>query len=217
MEYSKKLCDNLLETKIKERRETVNFYVLLLVLILITVAVIHLNFFVFMNIEVSGRSMETTLQNGDHLITVRNATPERGDIIIINKTTHKSAETTDYYYIIKRVIAIGGDVVEIKEDGKVYLNGEMLAESYLDDFQTTNVYNFATGVYEIGYVKYELKQGEIFYLGDNRLASQDARVNGPCKDTDVIGVVSEFSVKHRKTLTDIYKFFRSIPELFGKS
>ena len=212
MEYSKKVCDNLTEKKAKEKRESVKFYALLLFLIFLTVAVIHLNLFVFMNIEVSGSSMEKTLQSGDNLITVRNAKVKRGDIIIINKTTHKSAETTDDYYIIKRVIGVGGDTVEIKDDGKVYLNGVKLEESYLDDFQTTKVYNPDTGrCDELGYFRIELKE-EIFYLGDNRLNSADARVNGPCIKSDVIGVVSDFSVRHRKTLTAVFKFFRGIPE-----
>lgn len=216
MEYSEKLCDNLAERLKKEKRETVNFFALILFLIFLTVAVIHLNFFVFMNIEVSGSSMQSTLYSGDNLIAIRNASVSRGDIIIINKNTHSSSESG--YYLIKRAIGIGGDTVEIKEDGKVYLNGEKLEESYLDDFQITKIYDSATGRCDTtGYSKWELSDDEIFYLGDNRLNSADARVNGACKKSDVIGVVSDFSVRHKETLTAVFKFFRSILEWFNKT
>ena len=205
-----KIRDDITETKKKERRETFNFYVLLLCLFFFIVLIIHLNLFVLMNIEVSGKSMESTLQSGDNLIVKRNAKVERGDIIIINKNTHKTAETD--YYIIKRVIGVGGDKVEIKTDGKVYVNGEQLDESYLDDGQVTYIYDFFHHEYLPGEISINLEEDEIFYLGDNRKNSLDARMNGPCKQSDVIGVVSDFSVRHRKGLTKVFNFMRSIPD-----
>ena len=206
-----KIRDDLIESKRKETRENLNFYAVLLLLLFFIVLIVHLNYFVLMNIEVSGSSMETTLESGDNLISIRGAKIERGDIIIINKNTHKTEEIGDYY-IIKRVIGVGGDTVEIKPDGKVYLNGDMLEENYLDDHQITKVYDFIHGKYEPGYFKIVLEEDEIFYLGDNRLNSLDARVNGPCKKSDVISVVSDFTVKHRKGFTAFFKFMRGISD-----
>ena len=81
----KTIRENLNDTEKREKRETLNFYALILVLLFLTVLIIHLNFFVIMNIEVSGSSMESTLYSGDNLISIRGAKIERGDIIIINK------------------------------------------------------------------------------------------------------------------------------------
>lgn len=215
MDSFTKIRDNLTESGKKEKRGTLVFYAVFLALIFLTVFVFHLNSFVLMNIVVSGSSMESTLQDGDKLISVRNAKVGRGDVIIINKTTHKTQEESDYY-IIKRAIGIGGDVVEIKEDGKVYVNGEMLSETYLDIFQTTKIFDPIKGRCDkAGYFKWELQADEIFYLGDNRINSSDARINGPCKNSDVISVVSDWSIRNRKIITKVFNFLGGIPEWFS--
>lgn len=214
MDALNKIRDNLIEQDEKKRKDSAAFYVVFLVLLFLTVLVIHLNLFVFMNIEVYGSSMESTLQSGDNLIAIRNAKVNRGDIIIINKRTHDTAETGSYY-IIKRVIGIGGDVVKI-ENGKVYLNGTLLDESYLDSEQTTKNYDVNTRRCDSDEPQvYTLSYDEIFYLGDNRVNSTDARVNGPCKNSDVMGVVTNFSVRNRKSLSAVFKFFRRVSELFS--
>ncbi|MDY6367275.1 MAG: signal peptidase I [Clostridia bacterium] len=206
-----KINDSLNEIQAKEKKSRRNFYAVVLVLLFLTVLIIHLNFFVFINIEVSGESMESTLQSGDNLIAVRGATVHRGDIIIIDKNSHNVDSSDNYYYIIKRAIGIGGDIVQIRTDGYVYLNGEKLNESYLDEGQRTYVYEASFPVNRT----YVLAEDEIFYLGDNRVNSSDARVNGPCKKSDVIGVVMNWTVKHRKSLTKVLNFFKSIPDWFS--
>ncbi|MDE6909496.1 MAG: signal peptidase I, partial [Lachnospiraceae bacterium] len=78
--------------------------------------------------QVSGSSMETTLSDGDHLIvdkiSYRFNDPERFDIIVF-----PFQYDLDTYYI-KRIIGMPGETVQIDESGNIYIDGEVLEESY---------------------------------------------------------------------------------------
>lgn len=84
---------------------------------------------------------------------------------IFNKFTYYVLEINKTSYI-KRVIAIEGDKVEIK-DGKVYINNELLPEKYLAEGVKTEV----TGVFN----NFIVPKGYIFLMGDNRSGSMDCR------------------------------------------
>ena len=86
-------------------------------------------------------------------------------INIFNKFTYYVLEINKTSYI-KRVIAIEGDKVEIK-DGKVYINNELLPEKYLAEGVKTE----ATGVFN----NFIVPKGCIFLMGDNRSGSMDCR------------------------------------------
>lgn len=204
----KKINDSMWESAISERRETIRFYALCLFMLFLTVLVIHVNLFVIMNIEVSGSSMETTLQNGDNLIAVRGSEAHRGDVVIIDKNygTNKTA-----YLLIKRVIAVGGDNI-VLENGDVYLNGELLIEPYLDGVKTYAKNTDKTVRYE-----YTLKEDEYFYMGDNREHSSDARDNGPCNKNAVVSVVTGWSISAKDFLTGLNGFFGSISSFIDET
>src|ERR1041384_7631905 len=100
----------------------------LLFLVVIAVsATWFIRLFLFDTISVASGSMEPTLPVGTHYLVnrlvYRFASPERGDIVVFRSPVD---EETGY---IKRVIAIPGDEIELKEK-KVYLNGKMLEEPY---------------------------------------------------------------------------------------
>lgn len=210
-----KINDSIWEQNKKERRGETIFYAFILFMVLLIVLVYFLNTVVFISVRVSGSSMESTLQNEDMLIVNKVAKPKVGDIIIIDKEKAQVTGDKDYW-IIKRVIGVGGDTVEI-DDGKVYRNGEKLEEKYLDDFQITYIYNKTTGRCDIlGYQKIVLEADEIFYLGDNRQNSLDARINGPCKTSTVIGVVEPWSVSCRKTLKGLHNWIDGVANWFSK-
>jgi len=86
---------------------------------------------------------------------------------LVNKFFYYVLEKTKMSYI-KRVIALEGELVEIK-DGKVYINGEILKEEYLNANVTTksDVFN-----------NFVVPKGYIFVLGDNRGGSTDSRELG---------------------------------------
>ncbi len=109
---------------------------------------------------VDGPSMRPTLQHEERLIVnkfiyrVRN--PEKGEILIFKYPRDTSRD------FIKRVIATGGDTIEIKE-GRVYVNDQMLKEDYILEKTRTE------------YPKVTVPEGTVFVMGDNRNNSDDSR------------------------------------------
>ena len=123
-------------------------------------------------LEVKGNSMQPTYKNGDITVAFKTKKINQGDII-------------SFYYgnkiLVKRVIAGSGDWVNIKE-GIVYVNGEALKESYVNDNK-----------YDIGDIKYpyQVPDGQWFVLSDNRVDTQDSRYVqiGCVKNDDVVGKI----------------------------
>ena len=119
--------------------------------------------FVGQRTHVSGESMENTLDNGDQLIvdkiTYRFQDPERFDIIVF--PFHYKENT----YYIKRIIGLPGETVQIA-DGTIYINGEVLEESYGREVMQDP---------GIAAEPITLGEDEYFVLGDNRNQSSDSR------------------------------------------
>lgn len=114
--------------------------------------------------QVSGSSMETTLSNGDHLIvdkiSYRFHDPERYDIIVF-----PFQYDTDTYYI-KRIIGMPGETVQIDDSGTIYIDGEILEETYGREV----IQNPGRASDPI-----QLGDDEYFVMGDNRNNSSDSR------------------------------------------
>ena len=129
--------------------------------------------YVFQITIVNGNSMEKYLHNGNRLIVEKFIYKmnglKRGEIVIINKPRDIENERTP---IIKRVIALEGDVIEIK-DGNVYVNNEKVEEPYINGEKTHAI------VPE--YQSLVVPKGHIYVLGDNRMPNEslDSRIFGP--------------------------------------
>lgn len=148
-------------------------------LIFSSVVLILVFVFAFRAVTVSGTSMEPTLQGGDKII-VRSIgyTPQRGDVVVIDGYTNYGEP------LVKRIIAMGGDEVDIDfASSQVWVNGELLDEPYLGSVMGT-----------AGDVSFPLTvpQGKVFVLGDNRRVSLDSRFNdvGFIDNRDILGKVS---------------------------
>lgn len=129
--------------------------------------------FLFRIVGVDGESMQNTLMDRDRLILTHNFyTPARGDIVVINRYTSEP--------LVKRIIALGGDTIDIDPDTQmVFINGEQIEEPYLDC--KTPPMEF-TGPYTI-------PAGYVFVMGDNRVNSHDSRSSDICavKVKDIMG------------------------------
>jgi len=135
--------------------------------------------FVGNTIPVYGYSMAPTLDHGERML-VRSAfyTPQRGDVIVFVR--HDFADGTP---LVKRVIALAGDVVDINpETGIVYLNGEPLDEPYISELIRRD---------RIGNIAYPhtVPEGHVFVIGDYRNNSLDSRstIIGPVDEREIIG------------------------------
>jgi signal peptidase I len=136
--------------------------------------------FLFQVAVVDGGSMQNTLQSGDRLFVFSAFyTPQKGDIVVVqaaermNSKFHFSDGIEKGGRIIKRVIAVAGDLVEVKTNGDIYVNG-VLEDGSLLGYET----------FEDGIIKYPTAQsvtvpeGYVFLAGDHRNVSLDSRALG---------------------------------------
>jgi len=117
--------------------------------------------------------MQPTLLERDRILLNRLSyhfrDPKNGDIVVFHSPLSKGED------LVKRVVAVGGDRVEIK-DGSLYVNGEQRIEPYLKD------QDFGGELAET-----LIPEGKVFVLGDNRNNSGDSRYFGPIDNESIIG------------------------------
>lgn len=125
----------------------------------------------FILIQIKGNSMEPTMTDGEIVFIRQTKKVEKGEII-------------GFYYggriLLKRVIGYAGDQINIDGNGNVYVNGEMLEEPYVTEKNL--------GKCELEF-PYEVPEGMVFVLGDNRSVSIDSRIRsiGCVEEDQIVG------------------------------
>ena len=124
-------------------------------------------------LQIEGTSMEPTLSNGDIVLLMKTTRFERGDLC---------AFTWNNKLLVKRVVGLPGDWIEIDTDGTVYLNGDKLDEPY--------VQQMALGECDLEF-PFQVPQEQYFVLGDMRESSIDSRntLVGCVENEQIIGKV----------------------------
>lgn len=152
----------------------------------VLVAVVLFNCFARLT-RVDGNSMNNTLKDGEMmLIWSLGYQPQQGDIVVLNKTDQVTDQLLHSKAIVKRVIATGGQTVDIDySTGTVYVDGEPLDEPYIKEemYLPANPMMYNT--------HWEIPEGSVFVMGDNRNASTDSRHDmvGPIDEDYILGKV----------------------------
>lgn len=161
----------------KVLKEVLNISIYILVILVLTYCAVV---FLGQRTSVIGSSMEPTLSDGDNLIvdkiTYRFSDPKRFDIIVF---PFKLEENT---YYIKRIIGLPGETVQIDLQGNIYINGELLSESYGREVIAPENVGIAVDPIVLG-------EDEYFVMGDNRNNSMDSRTEiiGNIHGDDIVG------------------------------
>lgn len=181
--FSKKLSHNFIPTteqlagEIKRRKKNKDFrriVVSTLSSLAVVAAVAVLLSVLFLPVlKVTGTSMRPTLENDDLVVCWKQGEFKRGDIIA-------------FYYnnkiLLKRVIGVSGDVIDIDSYGNVSVNGKIIDEPYVTDK--------TLGECDIE-LPYEVPEQRVFVLGDQRGTSVDSRSTqiGCINEEAIIGKV----------------------------
>jgi signal peptidase I len=188
------------EDRTTEKKGSILRELPVLVVIAFAVALL-IKSFVLQAFFIPSASMEPTLREGDRVLVEKLSYlvsgPQRGQVIVFEKDItgavvvdpdpswtdtltdslkglfgFPSGDTQDF---IKRVMAVGGDTIEGREDG-VYVNGEIVDEPYLEEGQTTGVFG-----------PFTVPDNHVFVMGDNRDNSDDSRGFGAVPEDRVVG------------------------------
>lgn len=142
-------------------------------LVIALVTVILLNTYVFILPKVPSESMMNTIMIGDRLYVNKMFDVDkvrRGDILVF-KSNYESNKM-----LVKRLIGLPGETVDIKTNGEVYIDGEKIEEPYAikDDYKEQT---------------FIIPENSYFFLGDNRPNSGDSRYweNPFINKKDIIG------------------------------
>ncbi len=156
------------------RRNAVEWAIVIVGAVLVAVV---LRWLVVQAFYIPSASMEPTLEIGDRVlvnkVAYRFGEPNRGDIVVFARPPNSSAGVVDD--LIKRVIGLRGETIEA-HDGAVFVNGEQLDEPWL-----------AEGTFTPDFAPVEVRDDQVFVLGDNRPNSEASNRFGPIDDDLIVG------------------------------
>jgi signal peptidase I len=155
--------------------------------------------------RIPGAAMYPTISPGDRLIAVKNAyrdsDPQRGDLVLFTNPNNRSE------LWIKRVIALAGDTVAVK-DGNLYVNGAKLSSEFIgpgaasettgqvfDEDNHAAKYRIfiSQGHPATDFTEITVPKNECFVMSDNRNEGRDSRHFGPLP---IIGILGKFDYRY---------------------
>jgi signal peptidase I len=183
----------------KKRQKKTSFLIELPILILVALVVaVLIKTFLVQAFWIPSGSMIPTLEINDRVLVNKLSyvfgEPDRGDVVVFdppfgveedpepllqavvrNIAESLGLQTPAVEDLIKRVIAVGGEEIEVK-DGRVFVDGAAIDEPYL---------NQPASMPDFGPV--QVPEGAVFVMGDNRARSQDSRRFGPIETDSIVG------------------------------
>ena len=167
--------------KLNRAEKGVKEYQFFVIRLVVFLAVVWVLFFQIIGVtHMNSGDMYPRMDAGDLLLFYRlDKNVKAQDVIVINKVTPDSGGKKELF--ICRVVAVGGDTVEITEDQQLLVNGNAVVES--------NIF-YRTPPYE-GYTQYPivLRTGQCFVLADSRVGGNDSRWFGPVNKKEILGTV----------------------------
>lgn len=174
--------------------------ILISILVVVSLFVcVTLSFYNFCceKVVVVGTSMYPTLHEGELGIMVKKPfvfSLERNDIIVFEKGEEKTS-------IVKRVIGLPGEKVEITVEGKILINDQEIPQPYLQEDE----YNYTYKGNYLENMSLTLSDNEYYVLGDHRSVSLDSRIEGPVKGNQILGKVIFTYAKYKEFDTETSK------------
>lgn len=160
----------------------------LIVIIVALGAAMLVRIYVLQQFYISGPSMETTLFQDNRVLvnklSYRLHSIHRGDVVVFDRVT-TSDGVVAHDDLIKRVIGVEGDSVEIKKCN-VFVNGQQIAENYLDK-EAQALTDLASRCRLVDMPAVKVAKNQLFVMGDNRAESFDSRAFGTISEDLVVG------------------------------
>ena len=162
------------------RRKKGNVWIEWVIVVAVAIsAALLVRAYVLQQFAVEGDSMKNTLHTGDRVLvnklSYRLHDPRRGDVVVL-----KTIESADERDLIKRVVALPGEMVEYR-DCVLLVDGVVVVEPYLDPV-IVNAPNCGPAQAPV-----VVPKDSVFVMGDNRPGSKDSRVLGAISYDDLIG------------------------------
>lgn len=176
-----------------------NYVKNIIFLLTIWLLTILISTFIYSLRIVQGNSMKDTFFDGN-IVLVRNVNAQKlkhGDIVIVKAPIQSKLENSKKSILIKRIIGLPGDEISIT-DRKIEVNHKLLKEPYITHQMNNEnsktpyptIFNSKTNTYyknvqPFNDIKYKLKKGEFWIMGDNRPVSEDSRFFGAIKNNNL--------------------------------